>query len=153
MTQQEKSNCWLQEYEFLMIKQRNYVIIKQIHQERNRMIMEQVDEFGQCLLDNTHDSVHGRPHSHNTKSSFCSRGLEWGMEFESLRKKSFRYGTLEEVFTEQEAQHLGDYYDDEAIAYAYYSVSSGCQSREERVAIQDRKEIEDYIMYDDYEAI
>ena len=153
MTQQEKSNCWLQEYEFLMIKQRNHMIIKQIHQERNRMIMEQVDEFGQCLLDNTHDSVHGHPHSHNTKSSLCFRGLEWGMEFESLRKKSFRYGTLEEVFIEQEAQHLGDYYDDEAIAYAYYSVSSGCQYRAERVAIQDRKEIEDYIMYDDYEAI
>ena len=69
MTQQEKSNCWLQGYEFLMIKQRNHMIIKQIHQERNRMIMEQVDEFGQCLLDNTHDSVHGHPHSNNTKSS------------------------------------------------------------------------------------
>ena len=102
------------------------MIIKQIHQERNRMIMEQVDEFGQCLLDNTHDSVHGHPHSHNTKSSLILRGLEWGMEFESLRKKSFRYGAVEEVFIEQEAQHLGDYYDDEAIAYAYYSVSSGC---------------------------
>ena len=136
-----------------MIKQRNHMIIKQmIHQERNRMIMEQVDEFGQCLLDNTHDSVHGHPHSNNTKSS-CFRGLEWDIDFESLRRKSFRYGAVEEVFIEQEAQHLGDYYDDEAIAYAYYSVSSECQYRAERVATQDKKEIEDYIMYDDYEAI
>jgi hypothetical protein len=152
MTQQEKSNCWLQEYEFLMIKQRNHMIIKQIHQERNCMMIKQVDELGQCLLDNTNDSVHGRHHSNNTKSSFCFRGLEWGMEFESLRKKSFRYGALEEVFIEQEAQNLGDYYDDEAIAYAYYSVSSECQYRAERVAIQDRKEIEDYIMYNDCET-
>jgi hypothetical protein len=154
MTQQEKSNCWLQEYEFLMIKQRNHMIIKQIHQERNRMIMKQVDELGQCLWDNTNDSVHGRHHSNNnTESSLCFRGLEWGMEFESLQKQSFRYGALEEVFIEQEAQILRDYYDDEAIAYAYYSVSGECQYRAELVALQDRKEIEDYIMYDDYETI
>ena len=75
------------------------------------------------------------------------------MDFESLRKKSFRYGTLEEVFIEQETQYLGDYYDDEAIAYAYNSISNECQFLAERIALQDRKEIEDYITYDDDDVV
>jgi hypothetical protein len=130
MTQQEKCNCWLQAHEFLMIKQRNYMVI-----------MKQLHQLGQCIFNDTNDSVH----------DVCLRGLEWGMESESLRKKTFRLGALEEVFIEQEAQYLGDYYDDEAIAYAYYSVSNECQLLAERIALQDRKEIEDYI-FDDYET-
>jgi hypothetical protein len=154
MTQQEKHNYWLQDHEFLIIKQRNSMDIKQIRQERNLMICKQINERGQCLLDNTNDSVHGHHHSNNSnKSSLCLRGLECGMDFEALLKKSFRFVALDEVFTEQEAQRLGDHYDDEAIAYAYHSVSNECQFRAERTALQDRKEIEDYIMYDDYGTI
>ena len=134
MTQQERRSCWLQANEFLLIKQRNYMIIKQIHQERaNQMIIEQIDNYD----------------LHNTESEsslLCYRGLEWGMEYESLQKKSYRLGASEEVFLEQEEQSLGDYYDDEAIAYAYYSISNECQGRAEQIAAQDRKDIEDYIL-------
>jgi hypothetical protein len=126
MTYQEKTNCWLQEYEFLMIKERNHMIIRQMNKERNQMIVEQIDVLGQCL-------------------PLCLRGLEWGLEFEALQIKSFRFGASEEVFTEQKAQFLGDYIDDEAIAYAYYTISSECQFRAGRIALQDRKDIEDYI--------
>jgi hypothetical protein len=134
MTQQERRSCWLQANEFLLIKQRNYMIIKQIHQERaNQMIIEQIDNY-----------------DHNNTGSesslLCHRGLEWGMEYESLQKKSYRLGASEEVFLEQEEQSLGDYYDDEAIAYAYYSISNECQCRAEQTAVQDRKDIEDYIL-------
>ena len=81
------------------------------------------------------------------------RGLEWGIESESIRKKTYRLGALEEVFIEQEEQYLGDYYNDEAIAYAYYSVSNECQLHAERIAIQDRKDIEEYIYEGLYETI
>jgi hypothetical protein len=185
MTQQEKDNCWLQDYEFLMIKKRNHMTIKQIHQDnRSQIIIKQMDELGQCLFDNAaNDSVHHVHHHHHyssmnsssnndndndndnenendndnnddDESSLCLRGLEWGLELVALRKKSFRFGALEEVFIEQETQYLGDYYDDEAIAYAYNSISNECQFLAELIAFQDRKEIEDYIMYDDeYEDI
>ena len=134
MTQQERRSCWLQANEFLLIKQRNYMIIKQIHQERaNQMIIEQIDNYD---LNN----------AESISSLLCYRGLEWGMEYESLQKKSYRLGASEEVFLEQEEQSLGDYYDDEAIAYAYYSISNECQCRAEQIAAQDRKDIEDYIL-------
>ena len=134
MTQQERRSCWLQANEFLLIKQRNYMIIKQIHQERaNQMIIEQIDNYD---LNN----------AESISSLLCYRGLEWGMEYESLQKKSYRLGASEEVFLEQEEQSLGDYYDEEAIAYAYYSISNECQCRAEQIAAQDRKDIEDYIL-------
>jgi hypothetical protein len=148
MTQQEKTNYWLQEYEFLMIKHRNHIIIKQIHQER---IMQKIDE----LYDDHHSSNNNNNNNNNNKneSSLCFRGLESGLESESLRKLTIRFGAKEVVFLEQEEQYSGDYYDDEAIACAYYIASSGCQFRAELIALQDRKEIEDYIIHDDYETI
>ncbi|OEU12568.1 hypothetical protein FRACYDRAFT_243819 [Fragilariopsis cylindrus CCMP1102] len=78
---------------------------------------------------------------------------KWGIESESIRKKTYRLGALEEVFIEQEEQYLGDYYNDEAIAHAYYSVSNECQLHAERIAIQDRKDIEEYIYEGLYETI
>jgi hypothetical protein len=127
MTQQEKCNYWLQEDEFVMINQRNRMIIKQFCQERGKHI----------------DSNEG-PHSsninnnNNNNNSECLRGLELG-------KKSFRLDAFDEVFCEQAAQYADDYIDDEAIAYAYNSVSYECQFNAERTALQDRKDIEDYI--------
>ncbi|OEU14481.1 hypothetical protein FRACYDRAFT_241026 [Fragilariopsis cylindrus CCMP1102] len=165
LTHEERCSYWLQDYEFLMIKQRNLVIKKQIrYQDRNQMKIKQLDGLGQCLLDYAaNGSVHVHyQHSNNNKhsndnnsneSSLCMRGLEGGLELVALRKKSFRFGALEEVFIEQETQYLGDYYDDEAIAYAYNSISNECQFLAERIALQDRKEIEDYIMYDDDDVV
>lgn len=116
MTQKEKCNYWLQEDEFLMINQRNRFITKQIKQERRDHHIDGSYKLG--LL--------------------CLRGLE-------LRNKSVRQDAFEEVFIEQETQYLHDYVDDEAIAYAYISVTYVCQYRAERIALQDRKDIEDYI--------
>ena len=156
MTQQEKYNCWLQGYEFLMIKERNYTVIEQIHQER---IMQNSDElYCQSALDNISGHLHsnngnnGNVSSNTNEPSLCLRGLEWGLELESLRKLSYRLDASEEVFIEQEEQCLRDYNDDEAIACAYFSVSSGCQIRAELTALRDREAIEDYIMYDNYET-
>ena len=145
MTQQEKYNCWLQGHEFLKIKQRNYTVIEQIHLER---IMQDSDELCcQSTLDNTTGHLHsnygdnGNNSSNTNESSLCVRGLEWGLDSESLRKLSYRLEASEAVFTEQEEQSLGDYTDDEAIACAYFSVSSRCQFRAELTGLRDRKAI------------
>ena len=72
-------------------------------------------------------------------------------KLESIRRRSYRYLALEEVLIKHEEQYLlsgNGSDDDEAIADAYYSVSNECQFRAEQTAIQDRKEIEYYIMYD-----
>jgi len=119
MTQEEKCNYWLQEDEFLMINERNRMIIKQIQQERKNHHIDERDES-------------------STLDISCIRGLE-------LRNRSLRQDAFEEVFIEQETQYLSDYVDDEAIAYAYISVTYVCQYRAERIASQDRKAIEDYI--------
>jgi hypothetical protein len=157
MTQEEKCNCWLQANEFLMIKERNYnmIVTKQLHQLCGQ---KQLGQQQECILNNNpKDSVHNNNNNNNNEASesesesFCLRGLEWGIESESIRRKTYRLGALEEVFIEQEAQYLGDYYDDEAIAYAYYSVSSECQLLAGQIAMQDRKDIEEYI-FDDYET-
>merc|ERR1712176_45256 len=50
----------------------------------------------------------------------------------------------EEVFNEQEKQYYIGVYDDEAIAYAYNSVTSKSAFRAQLRAMLDRKEIEDY---------
>jgi hypothetical protein len=129
MTQEEKCNYWLQEDEFLMMNKRNRMIIKQLQQERNQHIDESDESNNNSNNDNNESS---------TLDSLCFRGLE-------LRRKSLRQDAFEEVFMEQAAQYSGDYVDDEAIAYAYHSVSYECQNCAELIALQDRKDIEDYI--------
>ena len=126
MTQKEKCNYWLQEDEFLMINQRNRLIIKQLQQERRNHHIDGSDK----------SSTLG--YKSSTLGLSCLRGLE-------LRNRSLRQDAWEEVFIEQETQHLHDYVDDEAVAYAYISVTYVCQYRAERIALQDRKDIEDYI--------
>lgn len=71
---------------------------------------------------------------------------------ESYRKKSYRFGASEEVFTEQEEQYLNNYVNEEAIAYAYSNITHECQFLAEQIALQHREDIEDYI-YNDYETI
>jgi hypothetical protein len=73
MTQQEKSNCWLQEYEFLMIKKRNNMVIEQIRQKR---ITQKNDSNTGPHHSNSNNNNISINNSHNTyESSLCFRGL------------------------------------------------------------------------------
>ena len=175
MTQEEKYNCWFQANEYLMIKQNNYDTII-TNDQQQLLLLAAADAAGQGSSQqqqqqqhsnilhnsNNNDNMDSESESSSSlesssssslESSLCMRGLEWGIESESIRKKTYRLGALEEVFIEQEEQYLGDYYNDEAIAYAYYSVSNECQLHAERIAIQDRKDIEEYIYEGLYETI
>ncbi|OEU05970.1 hypothetical protein FRACYDRAFT_257226 [Fragilariopsis cylindrus CCMP1102] len=166
MSKKEKCNYWLQEDEFVLIKQQNDLMIQQFN-DNNEDDLDNNEYQGNSqssLLSFTKSSVHyGHQHYDDDEDEDCKRGLEYGLKVEAIRKRSSRYLALEEVLIKQEEQYLSgsgsgsfndsqsDYfiYDDEAIADAYYTISYECQHRAHRIAIQDRKEIEYYIMYSD----
>ena len=152
MTQEEKYNCWFQANEYLMIKQNNYDTI--ITNDQQQLLLAAAAAAGQGSSQQQqqqqqHSNILHNSNNNDNMDSESSSSLE----SESIRKKTYRLGALEEVFIEQEEQYLGDYYNDEAIAYAYYSVSNECQLHAERIAIQDRKDIEEYIYEGLYETI
>ena len=165
MSKKEKCNYWLQEDEFVLIKQQNDLMIQQFN-DNNEDDLDNNEYQGNSqssLLSFTKSSVHYGHHHYDDEDEDedCKRGLEYGLKVEAIRKRSSRYLALEEVLIKQEEQYLSgsgsfndsqsDYfiYDDEAIADAYYTISYECQHRAHRIAIQDRKEIYDYIMYSD----
>ena len=159
MSKKEKCNYWLQEDEFVLIKQRNDTMIQQINNDIDDDYSDYQGNSQSSLLSFTKSSVHyGHQHyDDEDEDEDCKRGLEYGLKVEAIRKRSSRYLALEEVLIKQEEQYLSgsgsfndsqsDYfiYDDEAIADAYYTISYECQHRAHRIAIQDRKEIEYYI--------
>ena len=165
MSKKEKCNYWLQEDEFVLIKQQNDLMIQQINDNNEDDELDNNEYQGNSqssLLSFTKSSVHYGHHHYDDEDEDedCKRGLEYGLKVEAIRKRSSRYLALEEVLIKQEEQYLSgsggsfndsqsDYfiYDDEAIADAYYTISYECQHRAHRIAIQDRKEIYDYIMY------
>merc|ERR1711957_585989 len=77
---------------------------------------------------------------------FCLRGLENGLRNENLRRRSYRFAAFEEVFLEQEDQYYAGIYDDVAIAEVYAEVTVECRFRAEFRALQDCKEVEDYLL-------
>ena len=135
MSLKEHYGYWLQDHEFLMIKQRNQ---KTIHEfEAQQKDSEHQNDFG--------PNPHTRAPLSDDGEEDCLRGLENGLRFESLRRKSYRFAAIEEVLLEQEDQYFADIYDDEAIAQVYFEVTAECRFRAEFRALQDRKEVEDYL--------
>lgn len=134
MTLKEHYEYWLQHHDFLRIKQRNLGTIQAI--EQHQQSQEENDasnsDFPEQLL----------------SMDDCLRGLESGLSQENLRKRSYRFAALEEVFLEQEDQYYAGIYDPEAIAQVYVEVTVECRFRAEFRALQDRKEIEDYLKQD-----
>jgi len=138
MTLKEHYDYWIQDHEYLMIKQRNQQTIQSIEAASN----DEHDDFGNNNS-NTHRTVSSCSDNDN---DHCLRGLETGFRNECLRRRSYRFAAMEEVFLEQEDQYYAGIYDDEAIAEVYFEVTGECRFRAEFRALQDRKEIEDYII-------
>ena len=160
MTLKEHYRYWLQDHEFLMIKQRNHRLIKQVEE-----FDEQQLKFGNSSSSGNSSGNINEQQQHRSLirlvddncgcgyRDVCIRGLESGLTSVYLRRKSYQFAALEEVFVEQEEQYFGGYYDDEAIAEVYFEVACECRFRAEYTALQDRKEIEEYVregINDDY---
>jgi hypothetical protein len=147
MTLKEHYTYWLQDHEFLMIRQRNQRLVLQVEE-----FQDQQKKFGKHRSSNSKKSktttTTRNEAFETTCQDECIRGLESALRSENLRRKSYRFAALEEVLFEQEQQYYGGYFNEEAIAEAYFEVTGECRFRAEYLAVQDRKEIEDYIRED-----
>jgi hypothetical protein len=153
MSLKEHYACWLQDHEFIMIRQRNQETIQAIedlqstneNDNKNDNDMG-VQNFTTTLAEFDSDSDSDLVENNNDADLLCFRGLENGLRDENLRRRSYRFAAFEEVFIEQEDQYYAGIYDDEAIAEIYAEVTVECRFRAEFRALQDRKEIEDYLL-------
>jgi hypothetical protein len=145
---QERCDYWLDHHEFGMIKQRNQraiqaVLVRNLESSQSLSTTKDENNHNSCTQHSASKPLPTTDEEEN--EDCCLRGLESGFPNENLRKRSYRFAALEEVFLEQEDQYFAGIYDDEAIAEIYYQVTVECRFRAEFRAIQDRKEIEDYL--------
>lgn len=167
LTLKEHFEYWLQDHEFLMIKQRNQETIKAFEERISKSGNSDSDSDNNSdddvVLAQKHNQQHQQPTSRtplfntttecfedddkndNDRNVHCLRGLESCLKNENLRKRSFRIVALEEVFLEQEDQYYAGIYDDRAIAAVYGEVTCECKFRAELRGRQDRRDIEEYL--------
>lgn len=147
MSVEERHDYWLQDFEFLMIKRRNQKTLQTFldsHEQESETSTANESEKDSNSAQHTTVATENQDKKQQEEEC-CIRGLESALPNESLRKRSYRFAALEEVFLEQDDQYFAGIYDDEAIAEAYLEVSVECRFRAEFRAIQDRKAIEEYL--------
>lgn len=152
MSVEERHDYWLQDFEFLMIKRRNQKTLQTYldsHEQEcgTSSASEEAENDSNNSAQHTSDTnaISNQDQEQQVQDECCIRGLESALPNESLRKRSYRFAALEEVFLEQDDQYFAGIYDDEAIAEVYLEVSVECRFRAEFRAIQDRKAIEEYL--------
>lgn len=149
MSLEERHDYWLQNFEFLMIKRRNQKTVQKFLQSSDQE-SETVTSTATESEDNRNMPQHSSApestiDSEDDEEECCLRGLEAALPNENLRRRSYRFAALDEVFLEQDDQYFAGIYDDEAIAEVYLEVSVECRFRAEFRGIQDRKAIEEYL--------
>jgi len=147
MTQTEKESVWLQQDELRSINRQNRRLIFYVEECRSSGVVYYDDSKN----DSEHCECEQQDDVYCNNNSSCYniniRGLESGLKFESLRKKTSRWNALQQVLIEQDKQRLARYeyhYDVEAIANVYIKCTSQCQSRAQYKAIEDRAEAVHY---------
>jgi len=141
MTPLEHRAYWIQEDEYQAITRRNARIVRAIEKSYDNNDKKKKDKK------NSSGSSSSRSSSSSKRSDpkdLCPRGLESGLKSEYKTRETAILESLQEVFNEQEKQYYVGVYDDEAIAYAYNSVTSKSAFRAQLRAMLDRKEIEEY---------
>lgn len=141
MSLKEHYDYWLQDHEFLMIKYRNQCAIQYF--EHRLQLKEEREQQQQSSLE---DNSLCHNHLCDNDGPDCLRGLESGLSHENLRRRSYRFASYEEVLLEQDDQYYAGIYDDIAIAEVYFEVTVECRFRAQYRAMQDKKEIESYLL-------
>ena len=146
MSLEERHDYWLQDFEFLMIKRRNQKTVKKFLQSSDQENETSTTTESEEDSNNPqHSSAQPSTIVSEEEEQYCLRGLESALPNENLRRRSYRFAALDEVFLEQDDQYFAGIYDDEAIAEVYLEVSVECRFRAEFRGIQDRKAIEEYL--------
>ena len=162
MTEEERTDYWLKDQDFLLIKRRNQKIIlatleaQKRESQKNEAFDDNDDDsvsVSVSVIESDCDSQQQSQESSSISDSisiddeeeYCLRGLEAGLPNENLRRRSYRFAALEEVLLEQEDQYFAGILDEEAIAEVYMEVTVECRFRAEFKGIQDAQEIEEYM--------
>ena len=146
MTKEEKKAYWLQDEEFALIRMRDGYLGNLVEQKQ-REIDSGIETDSYVI---TPSSIAISP-----QHWICTRGLEYKMRLGFLKTKGKRLMCLEQVLVEQERQwdeHWDDgrnlspfSYDFEAVALVSYAVSTECKRHAERVAANDRRDVEEVL--------
>jgi hypothetical protein len=149
MTHEEKRTFWLQDEEFALIRLRDGYLGNLAEQKQREISAGAVTSKSAASFPPITSSSLAISPSH----WICIRGLEYKMKLGYLRIKDRRLEYLEKILIEQERQwdeHWDDgrnkspfSYDDEAFAAACRDITTKCKLYAERVAANDRREVEE----------
>ncbi len=149
MSLEERNDYWLQDFEFLMIKRRNQKTVQKFlqssDQESETSTTTESEEDSNSPQHSSAQPSTIDNEEEEEEEQYCLRGLESALPNENLRRRSYRFAALDEVFLEQDDQYFAGIYDEEAIAEVYLEVGVECRFRAEFRGIQDRKAIEEYL--------
>ena len=138
MTEEELTDYWLQDEDFLLIKKLNHhTILATLESQKSSTDENDSEDSSQQQEQSSIDIT--------DEEEYCLRGLEAGLPNENLRRRSYRFAALEEVLLEQEDQYFAGIYDEEAIAEVCMEVTVECRFRAEFRAMQDAKQVEEYL--------
>lgn len=139
MTEEERTDYWLQDEDFLMIKKRNQeTILATLESQKSAADENDTEDSSQQQHEQSSIDI-------TDEEEYCLRGLEAGLPTENLRRRSYRFAALEEVLLEQEDQYFAGIYDEEAISEVCMEVTVECRFRAEFRAMQDAKQVEEYL--------
>jgi len=137
-TEEEKGNYWLKDDDYVRIRRRNRMLIKgaeTYHSLGQPLPASHLESYEDCD-DDIEKTADG--------NFLCVRGLESGSKSESIRKRTCRRNSIQQVLIEQEFQCLQGCHDHEAIAEVYMEVTSPCKFRAVHIAMEDKIRVEEH---------
>jgi len=148
ITDDEKRKYWLQDEEFALIRLRDGYLGNLAEQKIREMAAAAKADSSETYLPPSSIAL-------SPQHWICTRGLEFKMKLGFLKTQDRRLACLESVLIEQERQwdeHWDNSqnnspfdYDDESIANSCREISNECKTHAERVAENDRREVEEFL--------
>ena len=160
MTAQERFDCYLQDFEFDRIRQRDEEIIETFERRKStaelkRKILHQYgpnNQTGQALMAVLEDYTEPRFEKHsdddNEEEFVCIRGLECRLEKENLKRQMRQEIARNCVLLEQARQYNYESIDEEIIARKYIEASHQSTMHAVVQASHDRKVVKEHMKRD-----
>jgi hypothetical protein len=132
MTEEEAENYWLRDDEYVEIRRRNRMVIR--HGEAFYQLGEPLPNDSYYNEDYSAEDIEQKEDG----DYLCIRGLESGSKSGSIRKKTNRRNSIQQVLVEQEFQRVQGYRDETTISELYIEATSPCKFRAVHLAMEDR---------------
>ena len=132
MTEEEVENCWLGDDEYVEIRRRNRMVIR--HGESFYQLGEPLPDDSYYNEDYSAEDIEQKEDG----DYLCIRGLESSSKSGSIRKKTYRRNSIQQVLVEQEYQRVQGFHDETAISELYIEHTSPSKFRAVHLAMEDR---------------